>query len=198
MSEKEAIALLKEKCTNGNFDVESKKARGYDVVHSKQFYCRRIDTKEDINLIVHDKVDVIISERNIDYPDNLPDTDKKTFLENIYAKLLEKYGTPTHEAPKGKDSKIDYINGDFDIAACWGDCSLEKGYSYTLHAGKDLFAAGGVDNAGPWARIHRVLADPKAVKAADEAFEKAIEAAKNQEAEAAKQQAQQATENIKF
>lgn len=212
MSEADVEAQLRKACIYGDFNTESETS-GY-----KTYACHlgRLNT---INITLADKTIYIFHSLIVEFPKNLSDADRVTMLDNLYDKMLEKYGQPAVEKPQTKKlSKISFIDGFFEEerGVCWGECTLENPEEegiftlgnpdthYRLAAGQGLFAGGIV--AAPrnsdLVSIRRVFVDVPAVTAKQEASEKAlaaeIEAAQKQEEEAAQQALQQATDSVKF
>lgn len=207
MNEAQLTALLKEKCADGQFEKQEEKE--YDMLVATWYSCHLQDTQEKIGVLFVDKTLTIFAMgRQIKYPANLSAADKQAMNENVYGKLLEKYGTPTHKGVQDKKaSEIELLDSiinekqTMEKTACWGDCRVDtdkQSLYYQIRAGKDFYAVAAMDIDDYGIEIYRGLVDVAGVAAVEADYEKAVEAAKNRVAEEAKKQAQQATDNIKF
>ena len=203
MSEAEVTQLLKEKCQGGRYESRKQEDSRSGVVHSSMYQCRLSDVKEVVYVEVADKAFLVTGVRNINYPDNLSRADQEAMFYGVYQKLLDKYGKPTHEGPKGKKArKVEAIPQEYNqAAACWGDCQMTNPDEYyEITAGQEHYAAVALYDGltSPLIIVSRALKDVKAEQAADAAADEAIKVAQEKATEDAKKQSQQATENIKF
>ena len=198
MSKEETIMLLKEKCKDGKFKEKDYSDKQQNIFESKKLTCEleQIHDKkiyEDIVIIANDKILVIEGLRAVEYSENLPEIDRKNLNNEIYNKLLEKYGDPHRKifAGEKKISSVSFASSKLsnpDIAACWGDCFIKDSSHYeSIESRKYSFFAIQISEREKAALVGRVLADVESIKSASD---KSIEEAKTQ--------SKQAAENIKF